>query len=268
MATPLRILYIGDVVGKGGRLAVQKLVPTLRQELKLDGVFMNAENLAHGRGITPETIAAVEEAGIDYCSSGNHIYDNPRGVEILHHEETRVLRPANFPESDPGKGYATITLGEYTILLINLIGRVFMEQPAANPFTTIREILNAHTLTNYSAVIVDIHAEATSEILGLGMYVDGDVSVVVGTHTHVPTADLRILPGGTGVVCDLGSVAAEDSVLGFNKEAVLDRFLNDSRTRLDPIESGTMLFNSVLLEIDPTTRKLTSIQRIDRAVEV
>lgn len=266
--TPLRILYIGDVVGKGGRLAVRALVPQLRKELELDAVFMNAENLAHGRGITKETVESVLDAGVDWCSSGNHIWDNEQGVEYLKTQQAKVIRPANFAVNDPGNGWAEVKVGEYTILLVNLIGQVFMDQAAENPFTCMDAILANRPLQNYSAIIVDLHAEATSEKQGLAFYLDGRVSAVVGTHTHVPTADLRILPNGTSLVCDLGYVGSTTSVLGFDTQSVLDRFLNNSGKSLSPVESGLMDFKSVLIEIDKRTGRTLSISRIDRVVEV
>lgn len=266
----LRILMIGDAIGKAGRTAITSIVPKLRAELQLDAVIVNVENLAHGRGITPEAIAEIQSAGIDFCTSGNHIFDNERGVEYLKQPNGIVLRPANFPASDnyPGVGVATFTIAEHTILLINLIGQVFMKQSADNPFHALDAILAEHPLHKYSAILVDVHAEATSEKQGLAWYADGRVSAVVGTHTHVPTADVRLLPQGTGLVCDLGYVGAADSVLGFSAEDVLDRFLNDSKTSLRPIESGRTLFNSVLIEVDTTTSLPITIKRIDREVVI
>ncbi|MDP3971044.1 MAG: TIGR00282 family metallophosphoesterase [bacterium] len=264
----LNVLYIGDAVGKAGRSAVTKLVPELRKELSLDAVFLNAENIAHGNGITPQTITEVLEGGVDFCSSGNHIWDNERGIEYLKSSDAKVIRPANFSESDPGVGWAEMVIGEYKILLINLIGEVFMAQEVASPFTTADKILEQINPKDYSAIFVDLHAEATSEKQALAHYLDGRVTAVVGTHTHVPTADLRVLPKGTGLVCDLGYVGARDSVLGFDVAKVLERFLSQTHVSLPPIESGPTLFNSVLFTIDPNTRLLNKIQRIDREIEV
>lgn len=276
MASPstLRVLMIGDAIGKAGRSAIEQLVPQLRTELKLDVVIVNVENLAHGRGITPEGIAEIQTAGVDYCTSGNHIFDNERGVEYLKQDNGIVLRPANFPvaENYPGNGFAelTITKGstEHKILLINLIGQVFMKQEADNPFHVLDEILSTRPLKNYSAILIDVHAEVTSEKQGLAQYADGRISALVGTHTHVPTADLRILRNGTGLVCDLGFVGAKDSILGFSNEDVLDRFLNDTHTSLRPVESGQVLFNSVMIEIDTTTGLPIQLERIDRELLV
>ncbi len=267
--TPLRILYIGDAVGKAGRAAIKQLVPLLRNELRLDAVFLNAENIAHGRGITPSTIEDVEAAGVDFCSSGNHIYDNADGTEYLKRKDAKVLRPANYPNDSPGRGWASIEVGTKRLLLINLLGQVFVNKETSNPFHRIDEILKQHSLDDHDAVIIDIHAEATSEKQGLAWYVDGRVSAVVGTHTHVPTADLKILPKGTGIVADLGSVAAYESVLGFGIDRVIERFITEEKAHsLQPVESGRVDFCSVLIEIDPGTGKTVSMQRIDRSVQV
>lgn len=268
MPPMLNILYIGDAVGKGGRLAIKRLVPQLRSELKLDAVFVNAENLAHGRGITEATVQDVLSAGVDWCSSGNHIWDNEPGVAYLQTPAARVIRPANFANTAPGKGWAEVQVGSHLILLINLIGQVFMDQTVDSPFTCIDSILATRPLSNYSAILVDVHAEATSEKQALAFHVDGRVSAVVGTHTHVPTADLRTLPQGTGLVCDLGYVGSRTSVLGFETSGVLERFLHDTGKSLSPVESGRMEFKSVLIEIDPQTKLPTKLTRIDREVDV
>lgn len=264
----LRILYIGDVVGKAARQAVQKILPTLRAEYKLDAVFMNVENIAHGNGISVSTIAEMETAGGDYFTSGNHVWDNKDGVGYLQRSDSKVLRPANFPSTNPGKGWVTVEIGTKKVLLINLIGQVFMPQQADNPFHCLDRILAQHHLEQYAAIIVDLHAEATSEKQALAWYSAGRVSLVVGTHTHVPTADLRILPPGTGLVCDIGSVAVADSVIGADKSKVLYRFLTQMPQSLEPADSSPVLFNSILCEIDATTRKTLRLERIDRQIDL
>lgn len=267
--TPLRFLYIGDVVGKAGRTAVKRLVPNLRNELSLDAVFMNAENMAHGNGITTETVNEMLSAGVDYFTSGNHIFDNHEGLEYLRRSDSKVLRPANFPAVNPGKGHMVVEIGTKKVLLINLAGQVFMPQQADNPFYCLDGILKQYKLEQFAAIIVDLHAEVTSEKQALAWYGDGRISLLVGTHTHVPTADLRILTQGTGMVCDLGSVAAADSVIGANKERVLQRFLTQASTKaLSPVENGVVLFNSVLIEIDSTTRRTVRLTRVDRELTV
>ena len=266
----LRVLMIGDVVGKGGRRAVQALLPSLRDELKLDGVFLNAENIAHGRGLNEESIQEMLDAGVDFCTTGNHVYDNPRGVEYMKRLDSKVLRPLNLPDDSPGKDHAIIELGTKKVLLVNLLGEVFMkdELGATNPFHSIDALLQQFDLEEFAAVLVDVHAEATSEKQGLAFYLDGRASAVVGTHTHTPTADLRTLPQGTGLVCDLGYVGHQYSVLGFNPKQAVKRFTTEEGSPLDPVESGAMLFNSVLVTIDPATRTTVALERIDRKIEV
>lgn len=266
MATPLRILYIGDVVGKAGRTAVSQLVPRLRNEYKLDAVLMNAENMAHGNGVSTVTVEEMRAAGVDYFSSGNHVWDNKDGCDYLQRRDARVIRPANLPAQNPGRGWIEFEIGTKKILLINLVGQVFMPQTADSPFACVDAILKAHPVDQYQAVIVDLHAEATSEKQAMAWHLDGRASLMVGTHTHVPTADLRILPQGTGLVCDLGSVAAADSVIGADKDKVLRRFLTQLPGALSPAETGVVLFNSVLFEIDPTTRTTVRMERVDRSI--
>lgn len=267
--TPLRLLYIGDVVGRAGRAAVQQFVPQLRDEYKLDLVLMNAENLAHGNGITPDTIAEMLNCGVDYCTSGNHIWDNKTGLEYLKRADAKVIRPANLPAANPGKGFCEFEVGSKRILLINLIGQVFMPQAADSPFLTLDRVLQLRPAEHYQAVIIDLHAEATSEKQALAWYADGRASLVVGTHTHVPTADLRILPQGTGLVCDLGCVAPALSVIGADKDRALQRFLTQMPVGLEPAEAaGEVLFYSVYAKIDPATRRTLTLQRVDRSIRV
>lgn len=268
MPAKLALLYIGDVVGKAGRAAVTKLLPSLRADYRPDVVLMNAENMAHGNGITATTVTEMLTAGVDYFSSGNHIWDNKEGVEYLKRNAARVIRPANLPLTNPGRGWITFEVGTKKVLLINLVGQVFMPQQADNPFHCLDAILKQHDLDHYQAIIVDFHAEATSEKQALAWYAAGRVSVVVGTHTHVPTADLRILPGGTGFVCDIGAVAAANSVIGANKDKVLHRFLTQMPLALSPEERGPVLFNAVLVTIDPATKQTVAMERVDRVTEV
>lgn len=265
----LRLLYIGDVVGRAGRAAVEQLVPQLRQEYKLDLVLMNAENLAHGNGISAKTIEEMLNCGVDYCTSGNHIWDNKDGVEYLKRSDAKVIRPANLPAVNPGKGWCEFEIGTKKVLLINLVGQVFMPQSADSPFACLDAILKGRPVERYQAVIIDFHAEATSEKQALAWHADGRASLLVGTHTHVPTADLRIFPQGTGLVCDLGSVSAAISVIGADKDKVLQRFLTQTSVSLSPAEgAGEILFYSVYAEIDPATRQTIKLERVDRSIRV
>lgn len=268
-SAPLRLLFIGDVVGRAGRQAVKKVLPGLRQQLQLNAVFLNAENIAHGNGVTTDTVREMLDCGVDFCTSGNHIWDNKEGVDYLQRSDAKVLRPANFPAVNPGRGLAVVEVGSKRILLINLIGQVFMPQQVSSPFEAFDALVARHNLNDYQAVVVDFHAEATSEKQALAWYCDGRASLLVGTHTHVPTADLRTFPGGTGLVCDIGCVAPANSVIGADKTKVLKRFLTQTPVALSPVDDEReILFYSIYAEIDPDTRKTLKLERVDRTVQL
>lgn len=251
---------IGDVVGSPGRKAVQALLPDLRHELHLDLVTANGENAAGGFGITLDTADELLSSGVDIITSGNHIWDQK---EIIPHLDSTlpILRPLNYPPETPGRGYSNVK----GVLVVNLIGRVFVGTCDC-PFRSMGRLLE-ELPGPPPPIIVDLHAEATSEKQAMGWYLDGRVSVVAGTHTHVPTADTRILPKGTGYVSDLGMVGATDSVIGSEIQDVLERFLTQTPRRLRVATKGPVRFNSVLFEIDETTGKTTDVVRIDREID-
>jgi metallophosphoesterase (TIGR00282 family) len=252
----MRVLFIGDVVGSPGRRALNALLPGLRDELSIDVIIANGENAAGGRGLTLRTAKEMFNAGVDIISSGNHIWDQKEIIEELD-SEAPILRPANYPPGSPGRGM----LSAKGLTVLNLQGRTFMPS-TDDPFRTADALLAKH---DDGPIVVDMHAEATSEKLAMGWYLDGRVSAVFGSHTHVPTADARILPKGTAYVTDAGMSGARDSVLGFEVAASQRLFLSGMPTRL-PVEENerTLILNSVLVEIDDETRKATSIERIDR----
>lgn len=256
----MRILMIGDIIGRPGRRAVRSLVPDLRQEFSIDLVIANAENTAGGYGLTIETAEELLESGIDVLTSGNHIWDQK---EIIPHMDggLPILRPANYPAS-PGRGY----LIKDDVMVVNLMGRVFMA-PIDCPFRTADALLKqAQQPDMPKVIIVDFHAEATSEKQGLGWYLDGRVSAVLGTHTHVGTVDARILPKGTAYLTDVGMTGPVNSVIGSDTGAVLERFLTGMPQRL-AVASGPVTMNSVLIDVDQDTGKALSLQRIDRTVD-
>ena len=255
----LNVLLIGDIVGKLGRRTVSSLLPELRRSLNLGLVVANGENTAGGRGLTPSTWKELRAAGVDVITSGNHIWEN-REVYPLLDSDAPILRPLNYPPGTPGRGVYT----NDGVSVINLMGRTFMGIALDCPFRAIDEALAESR--DSRVIIVDLHAEATSEKIAMGYYLDGRVSVVVGTHTHVPTADTRILPQGTAHVSDLGMVGARHSVLGMETEAVIERFLSQRPNRFDPVESGPAVFNSVLVTIDESSGRATHIERVDREV--
>jgi metallophosphoesterase (TIGR00282 family) len=221
----MNILILGDLVGRAGRDAAIRALPGLRRDLGLDFVAVNAENASHGFGLTPEMAQALFAAGADAITLGNHAWDRK---EILGYigTEPRLIRPLNFPPGTPGAGAATITLKDgRKVLIAQAMGRLFMD-PLDCPFRAVEELLGRHRLGNrLDAILLDIHAEATSEKMAFAHAFDGRVSAVVGTHTHVPTADHQILPGGTGFCADLGMCGDYDSVIGMVKEGATARFI-------------------------------------------
>ena len=253
----MRLLLIGDVIGRPGRAAVKALVPSLREDLDLDVVVANGENAAGGAGITLSTADELLSSGVDAITSGNHIWDQK---EIIPHldDELPLLRPLNYPPDAPGRGY--MITGD--VLVVNLIGRVFVGNYDC-PFRAIDGLLE-NLADRPSVTVVDMHAEATSEKAALAWHLDGRVSAVVGTHTHVPTADARLLPKGTAFVSDLGMVGPLNSIIGVEPEDALFRFLTQTPRRFNVAKGGPTVFNSVMVEVDDSTGLATGIERVDR----
>ncbi len=248
---------IGDVMGKPGRRAVGALLPSLRRELRPDLVIANGENAAAGFGLTEATAQELFEAGVEVITSGNHIWDLKEIIPVLD-EEARILRPLNYPPGAPGGGVRA----QKGVTVINLQVRTFMRDIDC-PFRAVDAALDE--LPDNAIIVVDMHAEATSEKQAMARYLDGRVAAVLGTHTHVPTADARILPGGTAYVTDVGMVGPQESIIGNEIEAVLQRFLTGLPTRLPVAEKSPMVqFNAVLVEVDEATRCTRDIRRIDR----
>jgi len=250
----LKILLIGDIIGKPGRKAVARLLPDLRQQHGIDLVIANGENASGGIGLTPPVADELLESGIDVITSGNHIWKHKEIIPYLD-GQLPLLRPLNYPRNVPGRGY----LIKDEVMVVNLQGRVFMGELNC-PFQAIDHLLNEID-PKPPITIVDFHAEATSEKGALGLYLDGRVSAVVGTHTHIGTVDARILPKGTAYVTDIGMVGPRDSVIGDDAETVIGKFLTQMPRRLS-VGKGTVTFNSVLVEIEESG-KVISIVRID-----
>ncbi|MBI2484467.1 TIGR00282 family metallophosphoesterase [Candidatus Uhrbacteria bacterium] len=260
----MKILFIGDVVGKLGRRAVAALLPKIKEDYEPDVTIANAENLAHGKGITSQTLKELLDAGVDFCTSGNHIWAKPEGHAILAKKDSPVLRPANFPEGAPGSGARLLSVGTRSVLVINLMGRVFMKEHLACPFRTLDAILAEYKTKKPNAIIVDFHAEATSEKNTFGLYADGRVSAVLGTHTHVPTADERVLPDGCAYISDVGMVGLKNSSIGVEYAGIVQTFLTQMPGKFEVPETGLAILNAVLLDIDPATGKTRSIMRIQQ----
>jgi len=262
----VRVLMIGDVIGKPGRVALDRLLPQLRDERHVDLVTANGENMAGGMGLTVATAASLFDAGVDVITSGNHIWDKKEIYPELDRDE-RILRPINYGERGvPGRGWGVFHAADGTeVAVINAQGRTFMAQ-IENPFTMLDALLDDGAMELPRLRVVDFHCELTSEKNAFGLYLDGRVSVVCGTHTHVATADERILPRGTGYVSDIGMTGPLYSVIGFEPATVLPRFINALPTRFE-VGSGPVLFNAIQLDLDSASGETVSVARISRVVE-
>jgi metallophosphoesterase (TIGR00282 family) len=251
------ILAIGDIVGRPGRMAISQLLPALRQQYNLDLVIANAENVAGGVGLTPDTARELLSDGVDVLTSGNHIWAQKEIIPYLD-GELPILRPLNYPPGVPGKGYLTIG----RVAVVNLIGRTFIGDFDC-PFRAMDQLL---ARLEPKIIIVDFHAEATSEKVAMGRYLDGRVSAVLGTHTHVGTIDTQLLPHGTAYVSDIGMSGPIDSVIGDDTDSVLQRFLTQMPHHLS-VGKGRTVLNAILVGVDDDTGRATSIERIQREVE-
>lgn len=270
----LRVLAVGDVIGSPGRRTLARILPGLRTELRIDLVIANGENSAGGKGISGRTAREMRDSGVDVITTGNHVWVQADIDQSLADDDLRILRPLNYPTELPGRGSLSLRVKGHTVTVVNLIGRVFMN-PVDDPFRAIDTMLLTQANDGVSPpavsqevggrplTVVDFHAEATSEKVAMGWHLAGRVAAVVGTHTHVPTADTRVLPGETGYVTDLGMVGPRDSVIGVEIEPTLRRFIMQRSARAT-VPDGPVTFNAVLLELDPNRGTCRSISRVDR----
>lgn len=255
----MKLLFLGDIVGRPGRRAVRQLVPLLRQRFDLGLVVANGENVAGGSGVTAETVRELLEAGVDVITTGDHVWDQKEGMGIVE-QEPRVLRPLNYPAGAPGHGSVVLERpGKPPVAVLNLQGRTFMPV-MENPFTAAREEV-ARLRERARIILVDIHAEATSEKIALGRMLDGQVSAVIGTHTHVQTADEQIFPGGTAFLCDAGFTGPHESILGREIEPVIKRFLSNMPQRFE-VATKRVLLQGALITVDDATGRAQAIQRL------
>ncbi|MCM2265942.1 MAG: TIGR00282 family metallophosphoesterase [Desulfuromonadales bacterium] len=255
----MKILFIGDIVGRPGRQMIARHLASLVDRHLIDLVVANAENAAAGFGVTPDVVAELLDAGIDVLTTGNHVWDKKESFPILEQEE-RILRPANYPPGLPGKGWGVFrTSAGVPVAVVNLEGRVFMNNLDC-PFRAADAILDGLP-GSPSIVLVDFHAETTSEKGALGAYLDGRVSAVLGTHTHVQTADERLLPGGTAFISDVGMTGSRDSVIGIRKELSVERFLTQLPVRFEVAKKEPMLCGVIMTVDEPTGRAL-GIERV------
>ena len=254
----MRILTLGDIVGTRTIDYLQRNLWQIRREHHIDATIANGENTSEIRGLSAHDAAALLDTGIDLITLGNHAF-GMRDIYSYLEDETRVIRPANYPPVAPGAGYTVLNVDGWRILCINVCGRVYMD-PLASPFETVDRILSREA-GSYDFALMDIHAEATSEKLALAYYFDGRVQVMFGTHTHVPTADAQILSGGSGYVTDLGMCGPQGGILGTDKDAVIDRFRTMMPTRFS-VAGGNVTASGVIFDLDTNTRRVTRVERI------
>lgn len=258
----LKILFFGDVMGSIGRKAIQKALPTLKKKYKPDLTIINAENLAHGKGITEKTLKQMQEAGVNFFTSGNHVYFRDNADEIFKSEKFNIIAPANDPRTPENFGYKVLKIGKKTIIMLNLLGKTFIDEKNIKcPFKTFDKLLKKFKKYKADYIILDFHAEATSEKKAMGYYVDGKINAILGTHTHIQTNDAQILPKGTLYITDIGMVSTKESVIGIRKEIVIDKFLNDSKIIFDLPKSGIAKINAVFLEINGKSSKIKLINK-------
>ena len=256
----MKVLFVGDVVGRPGRDAVAALLPGLRKELGVDLAVVNGENAAGGAGLTATLALELRDAGADVVTNGNHVWDQRQFAGEIDRLDF-AIRPVNLPPGNPGRGWL-ISKGA---LVVNAIGRVFMGT-YDDPFRALDAVLEELGDRAPKVRILDWHAEATSEKVAMGWHLDGRFSAVVGSHTHVPTADARVLPGGTALVADTGMVGPRDAILGVRTDIILGRFRTGMPKRFEVPEGGPVVFNSVLVDVDDATGRARSIERVDRTV--
>jgi metallophosphoesterase (TIGR00282 family) len=258
----LNILVLGDVVGRPGRDVITKRLPALIAELDLSFVMANGENAAAGSGLTPEIVEELFKAGVDCITTGDHVYRRKEIIPVLE-TDTRLLRAINFPKAASGKG-VTVLAGRHgeRVAVINVLGRTFMKTLVDDPFAAVESALTKLT-GDADVVLVDVHAEATSEKIAMGWFLDGRVTAVVGTHTHVQTADERVLPKGTAYITDLGMTGPHESVLGRSREKVLRALITGMPTHFDVAENDVRM-NGVLITADTHTHLATHIERFER----
>jgi 2',3'-cyclic-nucleotide 2'-phosphodiesterase len=266
-----KILIIGDIMGRPGRHALSQVLPLWKDEHQLDPnrdvIIGNVENLAHGKGITPNTIEEMEVLGFDAYTSGNHVFDTGPHAQECFDKYDKIIRPSNYIGDYPGTGYYRFAKDGQQYLVINLSGKLYMDMGGkweiANPFFALDELLQAQAQKD-DIIIVDLHAEASSEKQAMGWHADGRVTIVYGTHTHVPTADDRILPKGTAYISDVGMTGARDSVLGVTPEVALDPFLERGKFRPDFPGSGPAVVNALLVEVEGN--KVVKIERLQKVI--
>lgn len=265
MTQSVKLIYLGDVFGKPGRQALRVGIPEIKQKYNPDLIFANCENAAAGKGISKRVVKELFAAGVDFMTSGNHIFDCADGFEDLQNSQSRILRPYNFTANSPGRGVGVVeTASGVKVGVINLMGRVFMEPGVDLPFDAFDRAYQ-ELVGSADILILDFHAEATSEKKAMGWHVDGKVQLMVSTHTHVQTADEEILPEGTAYISDLGMCGPHDSIIGMKKEIVLKRMRTQIPSRFEPAEDDVRL-HGIFCEIDVAKKRALTIERIQKKI--
>lgn len=257
----IKLIFLGDIVSFIGREGVKKILPQLREKYSPDFIIANCENVSHGKGISKEHFHDLQRAGIDFFTSGNHIYQRKESLEILDSEDT-IVRPANYPQEGPGVGYRRISIGNNSLIVLNLQGQVFMHEHIACPFRTFDEL--EKEFTEDDIIFVDMHAEATSEKVALSKYLNGRVAAIVGTHTHIQTADDQISSEGTAYITDVGGCYAQNSVIGVEVDVVIQKFLSQQPAHFTFPKAGNCIINGVYFELE--NNKALQIKRINEII--
>lgn len=261
----MKILFFGDVVGRPGREALRYIIPLWKKEYAPDIIIANGENMAHGKGISEKGVQEIISAGVDIITTGNHAVDGPNALELLKDEHYPVIRPINFLPNIPGRGFLIKNVNGKDFLIINAIGNIHMKKIYQLPFPLVDEVLTKHPTIKH--ILLDWHAEATSEKIAMGWHLDGRVSAVVGSHTHTPTADERILPLGTGFVSDTGMVGPHNSVIGEDIKFNLHRLISQLPGKTDMAVAPPYEINAVFIEINDELGKTISIKRLRKIVD-
>lgn len=264
----IKFLMIGDIVARVGRRAVSSILPKLKKQYEIDFVIANGENLAHGKGVTISTITEMYESGVDFLTSGDHVFSNSVDLDTVFNDKYNLIRPANYPPGVMGDGYRIVNVKGCKVLIINLIGRVFMKNNLDCPFRKFDEIYEENKKKKTDCIIVDIHAEATSEKRTLFEYIRDRANIVFGTHTHVGTSDLEINKDGAVYITDIGMVGSKNSSLGVDFKNIIENFLYQVQVKHEFAESGEAIFNSILVEYDTEKKIVINAKRLDRSANV
>ena len=255
----MKILLIGDIFSIAGREILQETLPKIKEEYGINFIVANGENIAHGNGITEKYYRFLLENHVDVVTLGNHTFGNADVLNFMN-DAKHLVRPINYPDGVPGHGYVTIKYNQTLITVFQVMGRTFDNNSLDCPFRKTEELLNTVKSDLY---ICDFHGEATSEKIAYGHYFDGKVDIIFGTHTHVQTSDLRIMPNGSAYITDVGMTGPLDGVIGTKKEIILNRFLNDAREVFEPQDTGRKQFCAIIVEISDITHKVTKVDRIN-----